>query len=183
MDKIKLDKGTVVGGIVAAAMFAVVIGIAFKYNTDNSKQTMARTVENSFELQLVLEENYREYENIRTYTFDVRDIANRPCKLSDGVIKIEYIERTLNEFLDSNKFDTKSIGFIGNKFYIQQDMNSPIENKDIELYILSLSDKFTSDDWFGMTEAVLANADVLTDTVFSYTTDVGDRHYMYVCTK
>lgn len=183
MDKVKLDKGTVISGIIALVMFVIAIVVAFKYNIDNSKPTMARTVDNSFELQLVLEENYREYENIRTYTFDVRDIANRPCKLSDGVIKIEYIERTLNEFLDSNKFDTKSIGFIGNKFYIQQDMNSPIEDKDIELYILSLSDKFTSDDWFGMTEAVLANADVLTDTVFSYTTDVGDRHYMYVCTK
>ena len=168
----------VVGFIILISALLFKFTIATKVTVGDGEDVIEYT-----ELYLVLEDEYREYQNIRTYTFDVQDSRGKSSKLSDGLIKIETIQSVLNAFLDENKYNTRSIGFIGNKFYIQQDMNNPIHDKDIELYILSLGKDFTTNDWFGMTEAVLANAEVLSDTVFNYTTDVGDRHYMYVCTR
>lgn len=125
-------------------------------------------------------ETDRQYEKIKTHLFEVVNTeSNKVLKLTEAVIPIESIEKAMDEYLTTSKYKTLSIGVVDNKFYIQQD-TSVIENRQLKTEIISIMDEFTADSWFKLTEAIYNSSDVQASSLFSYQTENGNKHLIYI---
>ena len=128
----------------------------------------------------IREASCREFNNIRTYLFEVYNpVTGDVKKLNDGKLSIEKTTRVMCNFLNEHPNKTLSVGCVNNMFYIQQDI-SLIEDKPLIANILSISNNFTTDSWFDMTESIYNSCNVYTDSLFSCLADTGEKHYIYI---
>ena len=120
-----------------------------------------------------------QYESIKTTMFSIIDKGSLSEKsYLDGTLSVNNIKETLENYLQQNKYKVMSIGLVNNKFYIQQDTSKPVDYT-IKVGIVGLGDSFSADDWTKLTEAIYSKFDVDADSLFSASTDIGNKHFIY----
>lgn len=146
---------------------------------DNLEPKVQSQQDIQYTLEIKQSDTVREFGTIKTYLFDIiNSETEQVCKLSDGNLSFENVTETLGNFLNNNKYKMISIGIVDNKFYIQQDTSKKLDGI-IKVNIVSLKNEFTPDDWFSLTEATYNNTDIQADSLFSYQTERGSKHYIY----
>lgn len=131
-------------------------------------------------LEIKLIEEDRHLENIYTYRFElINKETGEKSKLSDGILNMDELSNTIENFLNSHPYKICSVGFVDDKFYVQQDTDET-RDYNVSVNIVSLSNTFSSEDWLSLTEATYKNAEVEADNIFTYTGAMQSKHYIYI---
>lgn len=183
-NKIEINRNTsiiIIGIALILITFFVLINFGNKdnrfwlTNADNNK-------ENRKESTIVYEEN-QTFENITTYIFKFKDIRNHDITLTNANISFGDIIQTIQNELDNINYRVCSIGVTDDNIFIQVDNRKSIEtNKIQKINIITIADTLTNKEWIELLEGINNSADINYGTLFSYSSEYSNRHYMYIYT-